>query len=190
MRFIGDVHGFMANYLLITDGCDESIQLGDMGFGFVDFPIMPLNHTFIRGNHDNPQLCRQSLNWIPDGLVEDGMMFIGGAFSIDKHLRTPFIDWWPDEELSVQELQNLIDRFETEKPAVMITHDCPSIFLPLLHSHHWEDGSRTRAAFNTMLEIHRPDLWIFGHHHVSMKGKAEGVEFIALAELAFIDITI
>ena len=32
IRIIGDVHGFIGNYIEIIEGVDKSIQLGDMGF--------------------------------------------------------------------------------------------------------------------------------------------------------------
>ena len=35
MRFIDDVHGKIDQYLKIIADCDESIQVGDMGVGFV-----------------------------------------------------------------------------------------------------------------------------------------------------------
>jgi len=189
VRFIGDVHGKFEFYWTIVEKCDESIQVGDMGAGFRTLPKVPMTHRFIRGNHDSPEVCKADPHWIPDGKVENGMMFIGGAWSIDQEWRIPGISWWEDEELSYREFEGLIDKYERVKPEVMVTHDCPTIMAKQVHSHHFDDNSRTREALDTMFEIHCPDLWIFGHHHVSMKGKAGSTDFIALAELDFIDIT-
>ena len=63
MLIIGDVHGKINEYLQLIKNRKHSIQLGDFGVGFVDIPELPINHRFIRGNHDNPELlnCRRSL---------------------------------------------------------------------------------------------------------------------------------
>src|SRR5262245_14865759 len=42
------------------------------------------NARFIRGNHDNPNVCRRHTQWIPDGHLEDSMMFIGGGIHKPK----------------------------------------------------------------------------------------------------------
>jgi len=125
------------------------------------------NHRFIRGNHDSPEVCRNHPNWIPDGQFENDMFFLGGAFSIDWQMRMPGVSWWEDEELSIVELNAMIDKFESLKPKIVVTHDCPTKFAMLLKSHHMDDKSRTRAALDTMLEIHKPDLWVFGHPYPS-----------------------
>ena len=69
ISIIGDVHGKTNAYTQILRrlGPDAvSIQVGDMGLGFkgVGLPppgtAMPAgDHTFFRGNHDDPQKCRR-----------------------------------------------------------------------------------------------------------------------------------
>lgn len=34
--------------------------------------------------------------------------------------------WWPDEELSPEELEQAEDLFARHKPTIMISHECPS----------------------------------------------------------------
>ena len=48
--------------------------------------------------------------------------------------------------------------------------------------------SRTRQAFDAMMSIHRPKLWIFGHWHRSRNEMIDGTRFICLAELEHKDI--
>lgn len=92
MFLIGDVHGKFDRYGEILTGLPCSIQLGDMGIGFgLDdlFPKAdPTKHRFLRGNHDNPELCRRHPNYLGDFGFEFGIFFISGAFSVDRHLRT------------------------------------------------------------------------------------------------------
>ncbi len=66
MHFIGDVHGYVKTYLKYINRRIKgpSIQVGDMGMGFVKFPdSWDDQHTFIRGNHDDPEVCQAHPNY-------------------------------------------------------------------------------------------------------------------------------
>lgn len=129
MRLIGDVHGKYRQYHRLIQSCDSSIQVGDMGVGFRYHGQRAMAHgnpcanpshqkmvrhnaRFIRGNHDNPTVCRNHSQWIKDGTIETinnlKFMFICGATSIDVHHRIESYSWWPDEELSVPELHHIL----------------------------------------------------------------------------------
>ena len=195
MRFIGDVHGKFEEYYALTVGCEASIQCGDMGIGFgIPFPVVPIEHKFIRGNHDDYKKCLDIPNFIHDGDMWDGMFFLGGAWSIDWEWRQQRMShggkaiWWKEEELPYPELEKVIERYEIAKPSIMISHDCPLIMAQEIKSQHMWDNSRTRNALNSMFEIHKPEYWIFGHHHINMTRDIQGTRFICLAELSFVDI--
>ena len=185
MRFIGDIHGNIGAWRQLIKGCDESIQVGDFGAGFVDMPSEKkhsLNHKFIRGNHDDPAICKASSRWIPDGtfIEKYRMMLIGGAWSIDHNMRTAGVDWWPDEQLSYVEMKEMIDKYERLKPEVMVTHDCPASIYD--YGFKYNVGNQlTPAAFQAMLEIHSPKLWIFGHHHKHINLVYGQTRFVCLA---------
>jgi hypothetical protein len=140
VRFIGDVHGKYGRYKKLIADVENSIQVGDMGVGFrrvggfrdgelysnpPHYAMARANHRFIRGNHDNPGECAKHSQWIDDGKIEGDTMFIGGAVSIDRALRQEGYNWWSDEELSAERLNELVDRFVQIRPRVMVTHDCP-----------------------------------------------------------------
>lgn len=197
-RFIGDIHGKMHAYTSICD-CSPypTIQVGDYGMGFVDNWILPSQakqHRFIRGNHDNPAVCKQQHNYIEDGTIEDGIMFIGGADSIDKHWRKSGVDWWEDEQLSYQELSNLLDIAREAKPNVMVTHEAPDFIADYIcQSRGWQkylDDDRTRKAFDVLYGQHQPKLHIFGHWHIDLDMIYQDTRFICLNELSYIDIDI
>lgn len=203
LRFIGDVHGKFERYLQLIDGVDKSIQVGDMGIVFGEkFPKDKIIgwHMFIRGNHDNPYSCRQNERCIPDGssfTVEgEKFFFLGGAWSIDWEWRqeyemsTGHKIWWPNEECSVPKLQKIIDYYEEVKPEIVATHDCPTIMAHEIHSQHEWDKSKTRQALDRMFEIHKPKLWVFGHHHINLVRNIDGTSFICLDELEFVDIDV
>lgn len=206
MRFIGDVHSKYKQYKRIIKECSASIQVGDLGLGFIwpatmrpmqnppHYAMTRGKHRFIRGNHDNPYRCRQHSQWIPDGTVEGDMMLVGGGVSIDVDQRVEGLTWWRDEELSATELLPIVDRYLLERPKIMVSHECPEeiaeILLVLSGRRKLDIPSRTRQAFQSMFEAHQPDIWIFGHWHHSFNQVIEGTRFICLAELETIDIDI
>jgi hypothetical protein len=197
-RLIGDIHGQWLNYLnLVHDPrnrATQSIQVGDFGLGFGEREEhkeyvreeMQKNgsHRFIRGNHDNPELCKEHSQFIKDGSFEGSTMFVGGARSSDQHHRIEGVSWWPEEELSHDELSVVIADYEMKKPKVLITHDCPDSVARHLFSFYTDsvNESRTRQAFDVMFHHvgHRPDLWVFGHWHESKRVNIMGTEFICL----------
>lgn len=204
-RFIGDVHGKYERYKTILKGSPPgTIQVGDMGVGFLHSSGKPhanppydkmVEHKarFIRGNHDNPSVCKQHSQWVRDGHIEDGMMFVGGATSIDKQFRAPGYSWWEDEQLSEAEFEEILAFYEKEKPEVMVTHDCPQSLIEPVFGIHYKTqlepgGTRTRLYFERLFNLHRPKLWVFGHWHISRDVMVHGTRFVCLAELEWKDL--
>lgn len=217
-RIVGDIHGSFNEYSHYTLGIgrtrsmgqpvppDRSIQVGDFGIGFYspywhesvnDWMKVHTGHRFIRGNHDNPAICKTMAGFIDDGTIENDIMYVGGAWSIDHAMRTEGLDWWRDEELSVQELDKLIKKYEEVKPRVMITHDCPtSVAWEMFLSKGLGLGgteqvkTRTGEALQAMFEIHQPEFHFFGHWHNTKRQKIKGTVFQCLGELDYIDVDI
>lgn len=206
-RIIGDVHGKFGRYRELIRGVPASIQVGDMGVGFrarhasgdirwLSNPpydaMTEGDHFFIRGNHDNPDVCKRHNFCIPDGSVIGTVFLLGGATSIDRAFRTEGLDWWPDEECSYADLQRHIETYEAAKPDVVITHEAPQSvaneILATFNMRKIEDRSRTREALEQMFYIHKPRLWFFGHWHVSVRFEMEGTTFQCLNELEYVDV--
>ena len=193
LLLIGDVHGKFRQYVDLVRDVPRSIQIGDYGVGFpswtVDREILAdvgPEHRFIRGNHDNPSVCRDMDNCIPDGHYDADldMFFVGGALSIDSSIRQEGVDYWHDEELSYGELCDVYDKYVEAKPRIMITHDvAEEVALELFPFYKGRRRSVTRQAFQAMFEAHRPELWVFGHWHRSAMRPVQGTMFRCLAEL-------
>jgi len=188
ITIIGDVHGYTRTYQKwLRDNLapsDSSIQIGDMGLGFSGVglpapgqPPLEPSHKFFRGNHDNPRKCRAHKNYLGDYgyLSEYGIFYLAGAFSIDRATRTEGESWWPDEELSYQELERAIDLYLQVKPRFVLSHEAPAkaanvLLADLIGPYFWAKGdcanSRTAQALEAMLVLHAPEKWIFGHYHV------------------------
>jgi hypothetical protein len=216
IKFIGDVHGKLRLYERIIEKSKfPTVQVGDMGLGFRNYgdPISEEsniperirrnmfegNHRFLRGNHDNPRTCKEHPQYIPDGTIENDIMFIGGASSIDKAYRTPGYSWWEDEELSQEEFADLIEIYITKKPKIMVTHTCPQeIALYILDNiidtkrapNVLMPGTLSEKAFQHMFSAHSPEVWVFGHWHIPFDHVYSGTRFICLPELDTIDISL
>lgn len=210
-RLIGDIHGAVNDYKAYSIGNFDgpTIQVGDFGIGFgqSDYWHESVNdfhsdgtHRFIRGNHDNPAVCKEMTGWIRDGKIENDVMFVGGAWSIDNpdappgwYQRTEGVDWWPEEECSMQQFQHFIDVYATVKPRVMITHDCPQC---ISHEMFFNSGfltgpeyrTRTAQALEAMLNIHQPDEWYFGHWHKTMQYQYGRTMFHCIGILDYVDV--
>lgn len=207
-RIIGDIHGKIYDYQMhsIGDFQGSTIQVGDFGIGFAgpywhdqvsDWQKQNPQHRFIRGNHDNPAMCKTMPGYIPDGLVKNDVMFIGGAWSIDHAKRQEGVNWWRDEELSIGELNRLYDIYATVKPRVMVTHDGPTevtyqMFvqtgLAIGGMNARKIQTRTGQALQAMFDSHQPDMWFLGHWHHTMQMKFGRTIFHCLGELDYVDV--
>lgn len=189
VKFIGDIHGDWEYYNHITETTKDTIQVGDFGCGFEKYIPVKLNHQSIvdnnhqmfRGNHDDPAKIKLLPNYIEDGTFDkSGDVFcIGGAESIDKNDRIEGVSWWPDEELSMEQFYSIMDKYEAEKPDIVATHDCPIDVYRTMDSYKlWFKPSRTSQALSSMFYIHKPKIWVFGHHHIPFDKEIDGTRFI------------
>jgi hypothetical protein len=185
MLFIGDVHHWCRDeYLRIVRARSPlpSIQVGDLAMGIPgagDLPVVE-GAKFIRGNHDSPEVCRAHPNYLGDfGYWEEhGIFFLSGARSIDRDRRTPGLDWWWDEQLSLPQWDEAFDLYEKVRPRIVVTHECPMSVCQNLFDIYDPDG--TKMGLQALLDIHRPENWIFGHHHDGVKKQLDGTNFICL----------
>lgn len=196
---IGDVHGFTKTYqklIKILPSGLRSVQIGDMGIGFAGVGLhqMGNEHSWFRGNHDNPEKARAAYNYRGDYGYEPatGIFHVAGAWSIDRANRVAGKTWWADEELSYTELGNIIAWYEKVKPRFVLSHEAPAkagatllyyaminkdaqaaqYFAEKMNCTH----SRTAEALQQMLDIHQPKEWIFGHYHFDKEFHTPGYE--------------
>lgn len=202
-RFIGDIHGELFSYMPIIDGAAGfgSVQVGDFGVGFLrDYEFMDSlhedgRHKFIRGNHDDPELCKERVGWIEDGHYDEecDIFYVGGAWSIDWKLRTPGYTWWPEEELSDDEFEEIAKKYAACKPRVMVTHDCPTdVAFKFFIEGTAKPQYKTRTAewLEHMLDLHRPEVWLFGHWHMDRDEVIDGTRFVCLGINSYIDLEV
>lgn len=194
MKIIGDVHGNHADYLDIIEKTDYSVQVGDFGLKWDCLKNVDHNfHKIIGGNHDNYSTAQSFPHYMGDyGMISHGgieFFFVRGEKSVDAHLRIEGRNWWREEELEISEGYKAITAYEQSKPDIVISHGCPASVMPFFITNSMKlNSSRTAQLLDAMLEIHRPRLWIFGHHHISETLKDGTCTFRCLNELETMDI--
>lgn len=187
-------------------GLDCSLQLGDFGI-FFEYQYEsgkiagkpwpdPSKHKFFRGNHDNPNLIKDLPGYLGDWgyNATQNLFWLAGGWSIDRKYRTEGIDWWADEELSNGELTNALALYEDVKPRIMITHEAPTVAKNLFLDHFGMNNigysSQTEKCLQMMWDIHKPDIWVFGHFHrrwsaeiLAPAGSSGSTKFECLGEM-------
>ena len=192
---MGDIHG-PAKFPALREAAEGPlpvIQIGDFGFGFGgDFDREAEAFLadsdgrvrFIRGNHDDPAVCRRMPGFIEDGTVEGETMFIGGAWSMDWRIRKRGVNWWPDEEVTQEEFDRLLGVYRETRPKAMVTHDGPDSTFGRMFGYDRLFDTRTGRMLSRFLNAHQPEIWVFGHHHRSVEFDDEltGTLFRCLGE--------
>ena len=152
------------------------------------FPSRKYTTLFIDGNHSNFDL----LNTYPDEIwnggkihrindsiihLKRGQVFeidglkvftMGGAKSIDKAYRKPYISWWPDEEPSNEELEEGISNLEKHnwEVDIVVTHTVSERVLDTLIKTGAMKYPENLNKYFTMLENKlKYKKWFFGHFH-------------------------
>lgn len=162
-----------------------------MDYGVVPI-VSPGYHKFFKGNHDDyPFYIRDSHNNHiphPSDLGDFGCLqvypnifFVRGANSIDKNLRTAGIDWFTEEELTYEQCVQCVNQYTINRPDIVLSHDGPQIIVE-----RWfgiQEKSRTRQLLQSMLNIHTPKVWVFGHHHQRREQLIGQTVFVCLGEL-------
>ena len=197
---IGDVHGKLDAYLSLLAylGDKPSIQLGDMSFGYdkgwLQLPKLPLQHRFIPGNHDHPRLCIEHPACLGKfGYLErPRIFFVGGGYSIDRDDRILGKSWWLEEELNATEANTCYDLYCRTKPAIVISHECPTEVASLMYAKYggFDVKGSTGTLLQNMFEERAPELWIFGHHHKNWQRQVRNTYFCCLDELRVAEVRV
>lgn len=216
---IGDVHAAYGNFYdlynyivgTLKESFDVVIQVGDLGFWprwMSIQPWLPLHHKFmwIDGNHED-YLCMKNASgigarWkqllrchVPRGTIWNGILFIGGAHSIDKACRTEGVDWFPEENISYAQQMKIVDEIDGYQKLggnihTVISHDCPTRMLYKLYPTRQRKGVTGNNKFlQHVLDETQPDNWFFGHHHQKKIGFYKDTQFRCVDMIRGKDVT-
>ena len=188
---------------------DLMIVVGDMGFWpQTSKPwTRTFNHpcVFVDGNHEDHWTLRamtrgdadwgivggpskgwkdmmDSWEYMPRGTIRDGILYIGGARSINTRHAIRGVNWFPEENISHEEQQFIYDEIVSYGPDnihTMITHDAPAVFDVsegcTQTGREIVDGNR--KFLDSVRQMVRPTYWFFGHYHYKLKGNVAGTKF-------------
>ncbi len=147
---------------------------------------LPYTLLFLDGNHENfdwlenfpviekfggkVQWCGKNILHMMRGEIYtiDGKRFFvcGGATSMDKEFRQPYVSWWPEENISSAEARKAIENLDhaTEPIDFILTHTCPESIVeqmfkvPVIYD--------VTAKFLDVIKDRLPSTpWYFGHWH-------------------------
>ncbi len=102
---------------------------------------------------------------------------VGGAASVDRALRIPGVDWWPEEELTDSQASRIAEAGPAD---VMVCHDVPAgvpVSLPPWRRE-WDlvDLARSdahRARLQRVVDVVQPKLILHGHLHMAYAKKPD-----------------
>jgi Icc-related predicted phosphoesterase len=150
---------------------------------------------FLDGNHDKTSLLLEKYDWpeqIDDEgflLVRpyvryarrghawnwDGVRFIalGGAYSVDKSWRLEREDktnrpeslWFPEEEMTDEDMDNVLTNQTTQYVDVMLAHDKPFTSEPDWNRKHFDECLPNQHRLQRAVDVLHPLLYLHGHLH-------------------------
>ena len=133
ITLIGDVHGKYERYHKIIRQIDNypyTLQVGDFGFKYDTLKnVDSTKHLILPGNHDQYDICYNYPHFLGDygytSLNRVEFFYFRGAYSIDRQYRTIGIDWFEQEQVSIDQFMKARELYREIKPDIVLTHDCP-----------------------------------------------------------------
>lgn len=157
----------------------------------------PITLWCVRGNHEARPQSRRGMKHIKIGegqrdimfyepsypniyYAQDGatmtlengkrFLFIGGAYSIDKDYRLAMKwPWFEDEELSYQEMKDILSKVADQSFDCVFTHTCPLSWQPYdKFVQGFNESEISRRMENFLEEVSNSisfSHWFFGHYH-------------------------
>lgn len=205
IAFCGDWHAnaWFASSVIRKHGRGSIvIQLGDFGYQFLTTFLDVIQEAaedsetlvlFVDGNHENfsklyeypidadgVRRLRERVWHLPRGFrwEWDGVTFLalGGAHSVDRKAREPYLSWWPEEYLTRVDVERALEGGAAD---VMVTHDAPASFeIPGLSGDGgWipvEDlraSQQHREIMEGVVNHVRPRFLWHGHYHQYLSGE-------------------
>jgi hypothetical protein len=189
------------------------VHLGDFGYNFTDRYLDALDAAlrrhamvlgFVDGNHENfdrllavpvapdgLRYLRERVAHLPRGLRwrwgQTRCLAVGGAYSIDRFLRTPHKSWWPQETMTEPQALAIVAGGPAD---VMFCHDCPSgvevpgaafdrFYCPADELRHSEQH---RVLLRMIVDAVRPARLWHGHFHHRYRTLLEGEGYCTVVD--------
>ena len=131
---------------------------------------LPLNEDGVRRIRSNVLHLPRGFRWDWHG---DTWMALGGAHSVDTHMRKEGVSVWQEEHLSDEDVEY------ASRPGgvdVMVCHDCPDgVYIPGLRSGQFpavqiRRAEEHRELLGAVANAVKPKMLFHGHYHVRYSG--------------------
>ena len=200
----GDIHANLdkkrAKFIQSLSPSDILIVLGDFGYTWtsliLDNYYAPCITLTVDGNHDNfsylngcltvekygssVQVIKENVYRLITGniyTIEDLRFFVfGGASSIDKEWRLPYVSWWPEEVPSKADFDRALANLEHSQWNFdyFLSHTCSEQtsldFFKYPNKFH-DPVEKMISELEYSIQSNNPDanyLHLFGHHHANI----------------------
>ena len=148
---------------LLLENYDKSTQFQD-GEGFL------LVREYVR-------YARRGLTWIWDDVE---FIALGGAYSVDKQWRLdqeaktgkPESLWFPEEEMTDEEMNEILEELDGRSVDVMLAHDKPRSSNPDWNRKDFLECLPNQDRLQAAVQALRPVLYLHGHLHFRYTGQA------------------
>lgn len=186
-RNVRNLFGQLPDYLLVAG--DFGIPWSNNEDNETDnyyrrwFEEKPYEVAVIKGNHENygrienmpivthfGAKCRQyskNIFFVENNeiLTIEGKTFycFGGATSVDKAWRRPYVSWWPQENPSSEDYAKL-SKLQGTAVDYVVTHTAPNSIVKLFDKY-INDECPTRRLLDGVMELISFKHWYFGHFH-------------------------
>lgn len=95
---------------------------------------------------------------------------LGGAYSVDKEYRLlNHYPWFPDEQLSEKEMEDIFYRLDGDHFDFVLSHTCPYSWMPKDLFLSFIDQSKVDNSMEIWMDDFKDkidwDVWLFGHYH-------------------------
>lgn len=197
----GDTHANLdekrSEFIQSLSSSDILIVLGDFGYtwtpSILDNYHAPCITLAVDGNHDNfsylngcpaiekygssVQVIKENVYRLITGniyTIEDLRFFIfGGATSLDKGRRLPYVSWWPEEVPSKSDFDRALTNLEHSQWSFdyFLSHTCSeqtSLDFFNYPNKFYDPVERMISELEHSIRSNNPDanyLHLFGHHH-------------------------
>lgn len=170
----------------------ENVTLFFVDGNHEDFPKLarlskPLNNGFMQLRIPYEAQRPSHIYHIPRGHVWNmggkRFMGVGGGVSIDRNYRIIGQSWWPQEQLTPQQIEWAKSRGKVD---VLLSHDCPNT-VPMKGIKNDIDSYLHRKAMEEIADVVQPDLWLHGHMHEYMEYEYKSSRVIGLNRNTFPD---
>ena len=201
---------FALQQLLYSQNDDSDIffHVGDFGLWNINNKfIKAVEHRlsrigkqlwFIDGNHENFSIINslprdkygrgvvsdhilhipRSMSWIWGDLT---FMGLGGAVSVDKEFRQKGFDWFPEEQVTEDDVNKAVSAGRVD---VLLTHDAPGLVwnspVSGVPEYLLKESELTRDRIKQVIAHTEPSLNVHGHHHRSYTSSFLGCKVVGL----------